>query len=1029
MGVINEKTISLFSQSELESLSKFIDKFNQSGNTFGIGAVQAMVEGRVSASETDLRAKKAVTKTEGALTPSTTGFMGMFNRIEDSLRFARESGVATLEFGLTKVGDLTNKYTAHFKKAIESMKVDLTHNTQSEALLIAMIEQELIRNESNLQSTYSDAEIIDMVIKNFKQDMAYLISQNMYKDYTEMMSKHIERFEGMETLAEVLDAASKDSKNLVKILKESNAIDIDARKAMAHQNGVSFKERQDHISIRRKGISKEPREVSIDELANDQDGLSIVQIFESTPLRTHESNYTLERSKDFVSHEYGVYYDPQFVSGQIESFNSVNKAIYTRDGVIKVNSFLRNPKSKDIFRGRLKDSQGMSNENYFKEGLNRSMNQDVIEKQSRQELRDIKLAWGRLPAGKILTSLTGFWRDKGLMLAMGTVTQPIRQAVAIASSSVNIVAMGRADVALAIPNKVRQLLDKKGGYSPSFIKIMEDWSVSLRDNVESVGISSDRFLSIKKPKFIGGFQRASKKGFDVSTNLLMRNPDRMIAQATWLSYYQSYMMNNNLDVTADYSSEAWWKGQASSPNKEAGDFANAMTKKDQNINAPFERSWAQSTDIKGRGSATRAIIKSLFPLMGFTFNKKGSIVADLNRAVARDIKGKDRAMAAAMLGGSVSEVALYSYLTIMLIPYCTAILKDVIKSAFGDDDFEDEMTYKETVRSKMQDFKTKSFQDLFWFTGNLGFIDTAFNEGVNRSWYQLFADKEMYPTYETYAGSGGTPLRSFSFKGDWFDNLGIGGIVIETMNNSYKFVSAAANGYMEKPNGQYVYFSDQQRETLLFMGAMQALGVLGIPYTQMISADLKNTSGGIARSIQKEGFLENKLLAEYISKRDAKEVAGDLAIEVEQNFMEDPEVIEYKERIIKSAKERGEPIPEITWTEVFSKNITGIVDYQRKLAVYYNLKDDNATKPSGDKPPRMKMDSFHNGVVIRGGAFNEMGYTLGRKVMLSSSFKERMEKAKYYEALNIIEGESKVLDADAVNRYMYEYIAKEEENK
>jgi KaiC/GvpD/RAD55 family RecA-like ATPase len=420
MGVINEKTISLFSQSELESLSKFVDKFNQSGNTFGIGAVQAMVEGRVSASETDLRAKKAVTKTEGALTPSTTGFMGMFNNIKDSLRFARESGVATLEFGLTKVGDLTNKYTAHFKKAIESMKVDLTHNTQSEALLIAMIEQELIRNESNLQSTYSDAEIIDMVIKNFKQDIAYLISQNMYKDYTEMMSKHIERFEGMETLAEVLDAASKDSKNLVKILKESNAIDIDARKAMAHQNGVSFKERQDHISIRRKGISKEPREVSIDELANDQDGLSIVQIFESTPLRTHESNYTLERSKDFVSHEYGVYYDPQFVSGQIESFNSVNKAIYTRDGVIKVNSFLRNPKSKDIFRGRLKDSQGMSNENYFKEGLNRSMNQDVIEKQSRQELRDIKLAWGRLPAGKMLTSLTGFWRDKGLMLAMGT---------------------------------------------------------------------------------------------------------------------------------------------------------------------------------------------------------------------------------------------------------------------------------------------------------------------------------------------------------------------------------------------------------------------------------------------------------------------------------------------------------------------------------------------------------------------------------------------------------------------------------
>jgi hypothetical protein len=1029
MGVINEKTISLFSQSELESLSKFVDKFNQSGNTFGIGAVQAMVDGRVSASETDLRAKKAVTKTEGALTPSTTGFMGMFNNIKDSLRFARESGVAALEFGLTKVGDLTNKYTAHFKKAIESMKVDLTHNTQSEALLIAMIEQELIRNESNLQSTYSDAEIIDMVIKNFKQDIAYLISQNMYKDYTEMMSKHIERFEGMETLAEVLDAASKDSKNLVKILKESNAIDIDARKAMAHQNGVSFKERQDHISIRRKGISKEPREVSIDELANDQDGLSIVQIFESTPLRTHESNYTLERSKDFVSHEYGVYYDPQFVSGQIESFNSVNKAIYTRDGVIKVNSFLRNPKSKDIFRGRLKDSQGMSNENYFKEGLNRSMNQDVIEKQSRQELRDIKLAWGRLPAGKMLTSLTGFWRDKGLMLAMGTLTQPIRQAVAISSSSVNIVAMGRADVALAIPNKVRQLLDKKGDYSPSFIKIMDDWSVSLRDNVESVGISSDRFLSIKKPKFIGGLQRASKKGFDYSTNILMRNPDRVIAQATWLSYYQSYMMNNNLDVTADYSSEAWWKGQASSPNKEAGDFANAMTKKDQNINAPFERSWAQSTDIKGRGSATRAIIKSLFPLMGFTFNKKGSIVADLNRAVARDIKGKDRAMAAAMLGGSVVEVAFYSYLTIMLIPYGTALLKDMIKSAFGDDDFEDEMTYKETVRSKMQDFKTKSFQDLFWFTGNLGFIDTAFNEGVNRSWYQLFADKEMYPTYETYAGSGGTPLRSFSFKGDWFDNLGIGGIVMETMNNSYKFVSAAANGYMETPNGQYVYFSDQQRETLLFMGAMQALGVLGIPYTQMISADLKNTSGGIARAIQKEGFLENKLLAEYVSKRDAKEVAEDLAIEVEQNFMEDPEVIEYKERIIKSAKERGEPIPEITWTEVFSKNITGIVDYQRKLAVYYNLKDDNATKPSGDKPPRMKMDSFHNGVVIRGGAFNEMGYTLGRKVMLSSSFKERMEKAKYYEALNIIEGESKVLDADAVNRYMYEFIAKEEENK
>lgn len=147
------------------------------------------------------------------------------------------------------------------------------------------------------------------------------------------------------------------------------------------------------------------------------------------------------------------------------------------------------------------------------------------------------------------------------------------------------------------------------------------------------------------------------------------NPDRYIAQASWMMYYMKSLKQQGVD-TANID---WANHEV---NKKAGDYAQQQVDRQQNI-----------TDVELQGEVFRSkrpgvqvLRRVLFPFANFLLNQKSRMYSDVTTLLSKSSEAKDKGAAGRSLAGLVAETIVFNGLGLVLTQALSAM------SAESEDD-------------------------------------------------------------------------------------------------------------------------------------------------------------------------------------------------------------------------------------------------------------------------------------------------------------------------------------------------------
>ena len=147
------------------------------------------------------------------------------------------------------------------------------------------------------------------------------------------------------------------------------------------------------------------------------------------------------------------------------------------------------------------------------------------------------------------------------------------------------------------------------------------------------------------------------------------NPDRYVAQASWMMYYMKSLKEQGVDTTnIDWSNH--------DVNKKAGDYAQQQVDRQQNI-----------TDVDLQGEVFRSkrpgvqvLRRVLLPFANFLLNQKSRMYSDVTTLFSKSSDAKDKGAAGRSLAGLVAETIVFNGLGLVLTQALSAM------SAESEDD-------------------------------------------------------------------------------------------------------------------------------------------------------------------------------------------------------------------------------------------------------------------------------------------------------------------------------------------------------
>ena len=147
------------------------------------------------------------------------------------------------------------------------------------------------------------------------------------------------------------------------------------------------------------------------------------------------------------------------------------------------------------------------------------------------------------------------------------------------------------------------------------------------------------------------------------------NPDRYIAQASWMMYYMKSLKEQGVDTTnIDWANH--------DVNKKAGDYAQQQVDRQQNI-----------TDVDLQGEVFRSkrpgvqvLRRVLLPFANFLLNQKSRMYSDVTTLFSKSSDAKDKGAAGRSLAGLVAETIVFNGLGLVLTQALSAM------SAESEDD-------------------------------------------------------------------------------------------------------------------------------------------------------------------------------------------------------------------------------------------------------------------------------------------------------------------------------------------------------
>lgn len=163
---------------------------------------------------------------------------------------------------------------------------------------------------------------------------------------------------------------------------------------------------------------------------------------------------------------------------------------------------------------------------------------------------------------------------------------------------------------------------------------------------------------------------------DKMLRLFLVAPDRFIARASWLSYYEAGLRKQGIDPkTFDYSRDK--------VNKEAADYAQSMVDRQQNISdADLQGKWLGAKDTKAQ-----IFNKLIIPFASFRINQTMRMLSDLSTLSKNSVAtAEDRAIAKRSLAGYLTEAVIFRTISGMASVTLGNWAKDLLGQKESDED-------------------------------------------------------------------------------------------------------------------------------------------------------------------------------------------------------------------------------------------------------------------------------------------------------------------------------------------------------
>lgn len=147
------------------------------------------------------------------------------------------------------------------------------------------------------------------------------------------------------------------------------------------------------------------------------------------------------------------------------------------------------------------------------------------------------------------------------------------------------------------------------------------------------------------------------------------NPDRYIAQASWMMYYMKSLKQQGVDTT----NIDWANHEV---NKKAGDFAQQQVDRQQNITDVD----LQGEIFRSKRPGVQVLRRVLLPFANFLLNQKSRMYSDVTTLFSKSSDAKDKGAAGRSLAGLVAETIVFNGLGLVLTQALSAM------SAESEDD-------------------------------------------------------------------------------------------------------------------------------------------------------------------------------------------------------------------------------------------------------------------------------------------------------------------------------------------------------
>jgi len=487
-------------------------------------------------------------------------------------------------------------------------------------------------------------------------------------------------------------------------------------------------------------------------------------------LRNKQTGVLLE-NKRINSLDANQYVDLSFDSTNMRALTKALMNINTAETIFKVSGFLESKA--------------------FEEIVEDESDRRIVKERLASYVDDIRQQ-GQLPPGtnKLFNDAVRGFSKFGVVKALGSVGQFFKQLSPYASTLVTAGVTNASEGLTAFISNpdARKFLKNSGmaivNRGVGQETILDDADVTLQEEA----LNPNTYTKTKK---------ALNTLADRSLEYLLKYPDAVTAQASWLAFYiQNMKQQGNIEIgspTFDWANHKL--------NQDAADYAQRQVDRQQNTSdQKLQGAW-----YRDRSPTTRALIAVFLPFSNFLLNLKTRMYTDWN-VVLGEASKEDKIIAARSLAGIKTEMLMFNAMSIF-------IANGMKEIAYALTDFEDEEKKKENYDNYLKSRMGTMAVDLF---SPMPVSDYYVLEGLNFVMRNILKNEE-------------DPFQFYNTPRELETDLGTITVGPSEVVKMFESLSNLMNdGVITRGDEEYI-LSDEEKRLIALVGAAKVLYVLGAP--------------------------------------------------------------------------------------------------------------------------------------------------------------------------------------------------------